>query len=63
MSGDSQRWLDLAFRQGQEAIQRKEAVFQYVDPELEQLPPLQKQLLRMGAREFCKNQAAGRSTA
>jgi hypothetical protein len=30
------------------AVQRKEAVFQYADPELEQLPPLQKQLLRMG---------------
>ena len=30
------------------ALTRKEAVFQFSDPELEQLPPLQKQLLRMG---------------
>jgi hypothetical protein len=30
------------------ALKRKEAVFQYADPEMEQLPPLQKQLLRMG---------------
>ena len=30
------------------ALIRKEAVFQFSDPELEQLPPLQKQLLRMG---------------
>lgn len=30
------------------ALKRKEAVFQYADPELEQLPPLQKQILRMG---------------
>lgn len=29
-------------------IKRKEAIFQYTDPELEQLAPLQKQLLRMG---------------
>ena len=30
------------------ALTRKEAVFQFSDPELEQLPPLQKQLLRTG---------------
>ena len=30
------------------ALQRKEAVFQYADPDLEQLSPLQKQVLRMG---------------
>ena len=29
-------------------IKRKEAIFQYTDPTLEQLTPLQKQLLRMG---------------
>ena len=30
------------------ALKRKEATFIYVDPELEQLSPLQKQILRMG---------------
>ena len=30
------------------ALQRKEAVYQYVDPQLEQLTPIQKQVLRMG---------------
>ncbi len=42
------------------AVQRKEAVFQYADPELEQLPPLQKLLLRMGPENFAriKQQAA-----
>ena len=30
------------------ALTRKEAIFQFSDQELEQLPPLQKQLLRMG---------------
>ena len=30
------------------ALKRKEAVYQYADPQLEQLSPIQKQLLRMG---------------
>ena len=35
-------------------IKRKEAIFQYTDPELEQLAPLQKQLLRMGPENLAK---------
>jgi hypothetical protein len=42
------------------SVRRKEAVYQYVDPELEQLTPLQKQLLRMGPENtaIIKQQAA-----
>lgn len=36
------------------ALERKEAVFLYADPELEQLPSLQKQLLRMGPDNTAK---------
>lgn len=36
------------------ALERKEAVFLYADPELEKLPSLQKQLLRMGPDNTAK---------
>lgn len=36
------------------ALKRKEAIFQYADPEFEQLTALQKQLLRMGPENMAK---------
>ncbi|RLA57774.1 MAG: hypothetical protein DRR04_12245, partial [Gammaproteobacteria bacterium] len=36
------------------ALQRKEAIFQYADPQFEQLTALQKQLLRMGPENSAK---------
>ncbi|HDY83400.1 MAG TPA: DUF3014 domain-containing protein [Halieaceae bacterium] len=36
------------------ALQRKEAIFQYLDPKFEQLTASQKQLLRMGPENFAK---------
>jgi hypothetical protein len=36
------------------ALKRKEAIFQYADPQLEQLTALQKQLLRMGPENSAK---------
>ncbi len=46
--------------EGDIAIAKKEAIYVYVDPELERLSPLQKQLLRMGPENLAvvKQQAA-----
>lgn len=47
--------------EGEIAVKKKEAIYVFVDPQLEQLSPLQKQLLRMGPENLAMVKAQARA--